>query len=43
MTSLIQRYIALRTLRGIGLAFFIVTGLILLIDFVEGMRNIGQD
>lgn len=43
MTSLIQRYIASRTLRGISLAFFIVTGLILLIDFVEGMRNIGQD
>jgi len=41
--SLINRYIAWRVLRGILIAFMIVTGIILLIDFVEGTRNLGQD
>jgi len=43
MIRLVKRYLAVRTLRGIGLAFLVVTGIILLIDFVEGTRNIGQD
>lgn len=41
--SLINRYIAWRVLRGIFVAFMVVTGIILLIDFVEGTRNLGQD
>lgn len=39
----LSRYIAGRTLRGIGLAFLIVTAIITLVDFVEGSRNIGAD
>lgn len=41
--SLINRYIARRVLSGILVAFMIVTGIIMLIDFVEGSRNLGQD
>ena len=41
MFSLLNRYIAMRILRGIALAFIIVTGIIMLVDFVEGTRNIG--
>jgi len=41
--SLVNRYIAMRTLRGILIAFLVVTGIIMLIDFVEGTRNLGQD
>jgi lipopolysaccharide export system permease protein len=37
------RYIAGRTLRGIGLAFLIVTAIITLVDYVEGSRNIGTE
>lgn len=37
------RYIAGRTLRGIGLAFLIVTAIITLVDYVEGSRNLGAD
>ncbi len=43
MFSLINRYIARRVLWGIFIAFMVVTGIILLIDFVEGTRNLGQD
>jgi len=43
MFSLLNRYIAMRILRGILLAFIIVTGIIMLVDFVEGTRNIGAD
>lgn len=39
----LSRYIAGRTLRGIGLAFLIVTAIIALVDFVEASRNIGVD
>ncbi len=43
MFSLLNRYIALRIFRSILLAFLIVTGIIMLVDFVEGTRNIGGD
>lgn len=43
MFSLLNRYIAMRILRGILLAFVIVTGIIMLVDFVEATRNIGAD
>ena len=43
MIPLIQKYIITRTLRGILIAFLIVTGVIVLVDFVESTRNIGQD
>ena len=39
----LNRYIAGRVLRGIGLAFLIVTAIITLVDFVEGSRNLGAD
>lgn len=39
----LSRYIAGRTLRGIGLAFLIVTAIISLVDYVEGSRNIGSE
>ncbi len=39
----LSRYVATRTLRGIGLALIIVTAIITLVDFVEGSRNIGSD
>ncbi len=39
----LSRYIAGRMLRGIGLAFLIVTAIITLVDYVEGSRNIGSD
>ena len=38
----IDRYIALRILRGIITAFVIVTAIIMLVDFVEATRNIGM-
>ncbi len=39
----LSRYIAGRTLRGIGLAFLVVTAIITLVDFVESSRNLGTD
>ena len=39
----VSRYVANRTLRGIGLALIIVTAIITLVDCVEGSRNIGSD
>lgn len=39
----LPRYIAGRTLRGILLAFLIVTAIIALVDYVEASRNIGTD
>ncbi len=39
----LSRYIAGRILRGIGIAFLIVTTIIALIDYVEESRNIGID
>lgn len=41
--KLVSRYIATRVLKGIALAFVIVTSLIMLVDFVEATRNIGND
>jgi lipopolysaccharide export system permease protein len=40
---IITRYIAARVLRGILLAFLIVTAIIMLVDFVEATRNMGDD
>jgi len=39
----LSRYIASRTLRGIGIAFLIVTAIIALVDYVEASRNIGVE
>jgi len=43
MLSTLNTYIASRIIRGILLAFIIVTSIILLVDFVEGARDIGVD
>lgn len=40
---LVDRYIAARILRGIITAFVVVTAIIMLVDFVEATRNIGED
>lgn len=40
---IITRYIAGRTLRGILLSFLVVTAVIMLVDFVEATRNIGDN
>jgi len=39
----LSRYISGRILRGIGIAFLIVTAIIALVDYVETSRNIGVD
>jgi len=39
----LSRYIAKQTLKGIFLAFVVICSIIMLIDFVEGSRNIGAD
>ena len=41
--KVMNRYIAWKTLKGILLAFLIVTSIIMLVDFVEANRNIGSD
>jgi len=41
--STLSRYIARRVTSGIALAFLIVTSIIMLVDFVEGSRNIGGE
>ena len=43
MLSIAHRYMARRISGGIFVALLIVTGVIMLIDFVEGTRNLGQD
>lgn len=43
MFSTLNRYIAKRIIKGLLLAFLIVTGIIMLVDFVEGTRNIGSE
>jgi len=43
MMKVMNRYIALKTLKGILIAFLIVTSIIMLVDFVEASRNIGSD
>ena len=39
----LSRYITGRILRGIFVAFLIVTSIIALVDYVEASRNIGVD
>jgi len=41
--KVLSRYIAKQTIKGIFVAFVIVTSIIMLVDFVEGSRNIGSD
>jgi lipopolysaccharide export system permease protein len=41
--STLNRYIAKRIIKGLLLAFMVVTSIIMLVDFVEGTRNIGAD
>lgn len=41
--KVLSRYIAWQTLKGILLALTIITSIIMLVDFVEGSRNIGAD
>ena len=41
--NILSRYIAWKVFQGILLAFLIVTTIVMLIDFVEGSRNIGVD
>lgn len=41
--STLNRYLAKRIIRGILMAFVVVTSIIMLVDFVEGSRNIGAD
>ena len=43
MISVLNRYIIKRVMSGTTLAFIIVTGIIMLVDFVEGSRNFGAD
>jgi len=43
MFSLLNRYIAKRIIKGLLLAFLVVTSIIMLVDFVEGTRNLGAD
>ncbi len=43
MISVLNRYIIRRVISGTALAFVIVTGIIMLVDFVEGSRNFGAD
>jgi len=40
--STLNRYIAKRIIKGLLLAFLVVTSIIMLVDFVEGTRNIGS-
>jgi len=39
----LNRYIAIRVIRSLTIAFMVVTGIIMLVDFVEGSRNLGSD
>lgn len=41
--STLNRYIAKRVIKGLLLAFLVVTSVIMLVDFVEGTRNIGSE
>ena len=41
--STLNRYIIKRIIKGLLLAFMVVTSIIMLVDFVEGTRNIGAD
>jgi len=41
--SVLNRYLIKRVIIGIALAFLIVTSIIVLVDFVEGSRNLGAE
>jgi len=43
IVSTLNRYIAKRVIKGLLLAFLVVTSIIMLVDFVEGTRNIGSE
>jgi lipopolysaccharide export system permease protein len=43
MISTLNRYVSSRILKGIATAFLVVTGIIMLVDFVEGTRNIADE
>ena len=43
MFSVLNRYLIKRVIFGVSIAFLIVTSIIMLVDFVEGSRNIGPD
>ena len=43
MFSTLNRYITKRILKGLLVAFLVVTSVIMLVDFVEGTRNIGSN
>ena len=43
MFSVLNRYLIKRVITGIALAFLIVTSIIMLVDFVEGSRNIDPE
>ena len=43
MISVLNRYIIKRVIAGTTLAFIIVTGIIMLVDFVEASRNFGAE
>ena len=43
MFSVLDRYLIKRVIFGMSIAFLIVTSIIMLVDFVEGSRNIGPD
>lgn len=41
--STLNRYLAKRVIKGILVAFLVVTAIIMLVDFVESARNLGAD
>ncbi|MDB2438971.1 LptF/LptG family permease [Hellea sp.] len=43
MFSTLNRYLIKRVIKGLLLAFLVVTSIIMLVDFVEATRNIGAD
>lgn len=43
MISTLNKYIAAKVIGGILIAFVIITGIIMLVDFVEASRNIGSE
>ena len=43
MFSVLNCYLIKRVIFGVSIAFLIVTSIIMLVDFVEGSRNIGPD
>ena len=43
IVSTLNRYIATRIIKGLLLAFLVVTSIIMLVDFVESTRNLGAD